>query len=129
MNDVTKTHTVHVPACGRCGDTGFVRAHADGPDGVTRIVEVSCPGCCSSPGRLQDWRDSHHWSSRRLPCRHCGAATNLRAADGLPAHKVCAESAEAAEPAEPSTGDDVAGRLDQAPPAPRAVAEAQGRGR
>ncbi|GAA2755885.1 hypothetical protein F4554_000868 [Actinopolymorpha rutila] len=128
MNDLTRTPTPPASACSRCHDTGFVRAHADDPDGVTRIVEVSCPACCSSPGRLQDWRDSHHWSPRRLPCRHCGAATNLRAADGLPAHKVCAESAEPVEPA--PIPDEVPGRLDQTPPpATRAVAEAQGRGR
>jgi hypothetical protein len=41
-----------------------------------------------------DWKDPVHHSRRAQQCRYgCGgAATHLRDADGLPAHKVCAEA-------------------------------------
>ena len=38
-----------------------------------------------------DWSDPSRWANPRRPCVHCGGATNLRTADGRPAHKVCLE--------------------------------------
>lgn len=43
-------------------------------------------------GRLLDWRSSERWSSEQRPCRYCSRATNLRDEDGVPSHKVCAET-------------------------------------
>lgn len=45
------------------------------------------------PTGVLDWSDRAHWSSRALPCRYCGAVTQLRDSQRKPAHKVCAEDA------------------------------------
>jgi hypothetical protein len=48
------------------------------------------------PGGVFDWSDQRaHWRRVALPCRHkCGGLpTHLRDSSGLPAHKVCAETA------------------------------------
>jgi hypothetical protein len=80
--------------CARCGGAGWVWLHATAPRSVVRAVEASCPDCCGpSPSSVLDWREAHHWSSRELPCRHCGGLTNLRDDDRRPAHKTCAETA------------------------------------
>lgn len=55
------------------------------------------------PGGLLNWSSSAHWSEQQLPCRYCGAVTNLRDSTRAPAHKTCAEIAltrQAAETAE-----------------------------
>lgn len=38
-----------------------------------------------------NWTDPAHWSPHREPCVWCGALTNLRTANGRPAHKTCVE--------------------------------------
>jgi hypothetical protein len=44
-------------------------------------------------GQLLDWSDRKHWARVQASCKHCGAPTFLRDDDGLPADKVCAETA------------------------------------
>ena len=38
-----------------------------------------------------DWSDPTRWANPRKPCVHCNGETNLRTADGRPAHKTCVE--------------------------------------
>ncbi|GAA5026145.1 hypothetical protein [Actinopolymorpha pittospori] len=121
MNDITHARGGQTVDCHRCQDSGWVRIGANDPDGVTRIVEASCPDCCGTPGRLQDWRDSHRWSSRQMPCRFCAAPTNLRDLDGRPAHKVCAEAAQPGDAAPANHSAEAAPEL--------RVADPEGRGR
>ncbi|MGP3684111.1 hypothetical protein ACTVZO_05255 [Streptomyces sp. IBSNAI002] len=45
------------------------------------------------PTGVLDWSDRRHWARTQAPCRYCRAATFLRDDDGLPADKVCAETA------------------------------------
>jgi len=80
--------------CIRCRGAGWVWLHAAALGGVARVVEASCPDCCSpSPSSVLDWREAHHWSSLALPCRYCRGLTHLRDDDRRPAHKTCAERA------------------------------------
>lgn len=44
-------------------------------------------------GQLLDWSDRKHWARTQAPCRYCRTPTFLRDDDGLPADKVCAETA------------------------------------
>jgi hypothetical protein len=88
--------------CTRCGDTGWVSLSAEGPGGVVRVTEASCPECCCpSAEAVLDWRAANHWTAQPQPCRYCTAPTHLRDADDRPAHKVCAETA--AAPTESAT--------------------------
>ncbi|MFB7211114.1 hypothetical protein [Streptomyces sp. NPDC056255] len=43
------------------------------------------------PQRAVDWSDRKHWDAARLPCRYCGAATNMRDLQQRPSCKVCHE--------------------------------------
>lgn len=45
------------------------------------------------PTGVLDWSDRTHWARTQAPCRYCRSATFLRDDDGLPADKVCAETA------------------------------------
>lgn len=69
------------------GRTRAGHASVDAPTCRPRVV-------LTSPGRVLDWRDSStHWSSEMRPCRHCKGMTPLRNDFGVPAHKVCEETA------------------------------------
>lgn len=43
------------------------------------------------PQRTVNWNDPKHWGAAQLPCRYCGAGTNLRDLQQRPSCKVCHE--------------------------------------
>ncbi|MFB7301151.1 hypothetical protein [Streptomyces rubiginosohelvolus] len=61
------------------------RASSDAPTCRPQVTLVP-------PQRTVDWSDRGHWDAARMPCRYCGAATNMRDPQLRPSCKVCHEA-------------------------------------